>query len=60
MLPGRGVLARVEGYRVLAGNRELLEQEGVAIPGELGEWAEPLLSRATRWSIWRRTAGRRG
>ena len=45
MLPGRGVRARVEGYRVLAGNRELLEQEGVAIPGELGEWAEPLLSR---------------
>ena len=31
MLPGRGVSARVEGKRVLAGNPELLEEHGVSM-----------------------------
>ena len=32
MLPGRGVQAQVEGHAVLAGNRALLEEAGVALP----------------------------
>ena len=32
MLPGRGVQAQVEGHTLLAGNRALLEEAGVALP----------------------------
>lgn len=32
MLPGRGVQAQVDGHAVLAGNRALLEEAGVALP----------------------------
>ena len=31
MLPGRGVKAQVQGVKVIAGNRELLEEEGVSL-----------------------------
>ena len=34
MLPGRGVAARVEGREVLAGNRALLAERGIDMPGE--------------------------
>lgn len=34
MAPGRGVSAVVEGKNLLAGNRELLEEHGVALPEE--------------------------
>ena len=34
MLPGRGVAARVEGREVLAGNRALLADRGIDMPGE--------------------------
>ena len=34
MLPGRGVAARVEGREVLAGNRALLAERGIGMPGE--------------------------
>ena len=32
MIPGRGVVAKVEHKRVLAGNLKLLEEQGVAVP----------------------------
>ena len=40
MLPGRGVCARIDGKRVLAGNTELLLEHGVemTIPGEAGDY----------------------
>jgi heavy metal translocating P-type ATPase len=41
-LPGRGVAATVQGRRVLAGRRVLLEQEGITIPEEARRRAESL------------------
>ena len=40
MLPGRGVCARIDGKRVLAGNTELLLEHGVemTMPGEAGDY----------------------
>ncbi len=35
MLPGRGVCATVGGRRILAGNQELLEEQGIHIPEEV-------------------------
>ena len=43
MLPGRGVCAEVLGKRVLAGSRELLQEEGVEVP--LSQPVEDLLHR---------------
>ena len=45
MLPGRGVCAEVLGKRVLAGSRELLQEEGVEVP--LSQPVEDLLHRDT-------------
>ena len=44
MLPGRGVLARVEGAQIAAGNRELLREQGVSCPPEAEAAAERYLS----------------
>ena len=40
MLPGRGVCARIDGKRVLAGNTELLLEHGIEMtpPGEAGDY----------------------
>lgn len=35
MIPGRGVWAEAEGMKVLAGNRELMEEHGIGLSGEL-------------------------
>lgn len=35
MIPGRGVEALVEGKRILAGNRELLEENRISIPSSM-------------------------
>ena len=43
MLPGRGVRAVVEGRAVLAGNAELLRENGIALPGEISHAAEEAL-----------------
>ncbi len=43
MLPGRGVRAVVEGRAVLAGNEELLRENGIALPGEISRAAEEAL-----------------
>lgn len=43
MLPGRGVRAVVEGRAVLAGNAELLRENGIALPGEISRAAEEAL-----------------
>ena len=40
MLPGRGVLATVDGARVLAGNAALLADNGVALPPALAREAQ--------------------
>ena len=40
MLPGRGVLARVDGGTVAAGNRELLAEEGISCPAAVEAAAE--------------------
>ena len=42
MIPGRGVQALTEGLSVLAGNRELLEENGVIIPPQALGRAEQL------------------
>ena len=42
MIPGRGVQALAEGLVVLAGNRELLEENGVSIPSQALQRAEQL------------------
>ena len=44
MLPGRGVLATVEGVRIAAGNRELLAEQGIPVPPEAEAAAERYLS----------------
>ena len=38
MIPGRGVSARVEGRGLLAGNPELLREQGVTLPEEAGDY----------------------
>ena len=43
MLPGRGVRAVVEGRAVLAGNAELLRENGIALHGEISRAAEETL-----------------
>ena len=43
MLPGRGVRAVVESRAVLAGNAELLRENGIALPGEISRAAEEAL-----------------
>ena len=43
MLLGRGVRAVVEGRAVLAGNEELLRENGIALPGEISRAAEEAL-----------------
>ncbi len=43
MLPGRGVSARVEGRRVLAGNTELLREQGMAPGADVTKAAEAYL-----------------
>ena len=42
MIPGRGVQALAEGLVVLAGNRELLEENGVSIPSQALQRADQL------------------
>ena len=37
--PGKGVLALVEGHRVVAGNRILFAEEGISVPPEMLEKA---------------------
>ncbi len=44
MLPGRGVAAEVDGRRLLAGNRELLEESGVPLGEEAQSCAEEYLN----------------
>ena len=44
MLPGRGVLARVEGGIIAAGNRELLAEQGILCPAAAEEMAARYLS----------------
>ena len=44
MLPGRGVSAAVDGRRVLAGNRELLDESRVSIPADAAAQAETFLN----------------
>ena len=38
MIPGRGVSAHVEGRSLLAGNPELLREQGVTLPEEAGDY----------------------
>ena len=38
MIPGRGISARVEGRGLLAGNPELLREQGVTLPEEAGDY----------------------
>ena len=38
MIPGRGVSAHVEGRGLLAGNPELLREQGVTLPEEAGDY----------------------
>ena len=45
MLPGRGVAAVVDGKRVLAGNKELLAEEGIPLAEELEPTAKHYLER---------------
>ena len=45
MLPGRGVAAVVDGKRVLAGNKELLAEEGIPLAEELELTAKHYLER---------------
>lgn len=41
MIPGRGVSASVDGYRVLAGNKPMLDENGISIsPDELSQASE--------------------
>ena len=41
MIPGRGVSARVEGRDLLAGNPELLREQGVTLTEEAGDYLAP-------------------
>lgn len=43
MVPGRGVTAQVDGRWILAGNREMLDDEGISLPKELQAAAEKSL-----------------
>lgn len=47
MIPGRGVSCRAEGKRILAGNRKMLEEEGIELPREAEEEAKDHLSRGS-------------
>ncbi len=47
MAPGRGVSAVVEGKNLLAGNRELLEEHGVALPEEAEQQAAAHLAQGS-------------
>jgi len=55
-IAGQGVSARVDGHRVLLGNRRLMEGEGVALDG-LDEAARQLQARA-RTTMWVAVDGR--
>ena len=44
MLPGRGVFARVQGKIVLAGNREMLAEQGIALDDASAAQLDPYLS----------------
>ncbi len=44
MLPGRGVIARVQGKIVLAGNREMLAEQGIALDDASAAQLDPYLS----------------
>ena len=44
MLPGRGVFARVQGKIVLAGNREMLAEQGIALDDVSAAQLDPYLS----------------
>lgn len=44
MLPGRGVSAVVDGRAILAGNTQLLSEQGVAVPDEITQGAEEYLN----------------
>ena len=44
MLPGRGVLATVEGRRIAAGNRELLSEQGIPLSPAAQETARAYLA----------------
>ena len=60
MLPGRGVRAVVQGREVLAGNRELLEEQGIPLPQALCGEAEAHLARGCTviyLAVDRRAAG---
>ena len=43
MVPGRGVTAQVDGRWILAGNREMLDDEGISLPKDLQAAAEKSL-----------------
>lgn len=43
MYPGRGVFAEVDGKHVMAGNREMLEEEGIVLPENMREKAKQYL-----------------
>lgn len=43
MIPGRGVQAIVEDHEILAGNRELLTEQGVVFPDSLQKQTQPYL-----------------
>ena len=44
MIPGRGVIARVQGKIVLAGNREMLAEQGIALDDASAAQLDPYLS----------------
>ena len=44
MIPGRGVLAKVEGKEILAGNRELVTEQGLSLEHEVLKEVEAYLS----------------
>ena len=48
MLPGRGVTARVEGHTVMAGNLELLREQGILDTGGLADAAASYLEAASQ------------
>ena len=43
MVPGRGVTAQVDGRKILAGNREMFNDEGISLPKDLQAAAEKSL-----------------
>lgn len=60
MIPGRGVSAKVEGKLILAGNPEMMEENGIALPSRLLEQAKQYLEKGctlTYIAVDRKAAG---